>query len=157
VGLGLLFLAYPLYEARDFLSSLATKRVVATAIFSTLHDGTEDQLQQAFTTAKMSSTVEATFEPDRNPALHGSVPLYLSVTGDTPGRARADLAKLTDAIKAAYPSAERNLSVSVNNSTFPSPNDLSRRISFGVQTAVFLLMLGAQLLIVIGAYREGLG
>jgi hypothetical protein len=47
--------------------------------------------------------------------------------------------------------------VSPNNSTVPAPNDLSRRISFGVQGAVVLMMLGAQLLMVIGAHREGMG
>jgi hypothetical protein len=34
---------------------------------------------------------------------------------------------------------------------------MSRRISFGVEAAVVLMMLGAQLLIVIGAHREGMG
>jgi hypothetical protein len=156
VGLGLLFLAYPLYEARDFISALATTRVVASAIFSTLHDGSEVQLQRAFAAAKMHSPAEATFEPDRNPALRDA-PYYLSVTADTPERARADLATLTDAIRAAFPSAERNLMVEVNNSTVPAPNDLSRRISLGVRALVVLLMLGAQFLMVIGAYREGVG
>src|SRR5579872_1817701 len=79
VGLGLLMLSYPLWMARDFIPSLATTRVVATAILSTLHDGSEAQLRSAFAEAKMNSTAEATFERDRNPALHG-VTYYLSVT-----------------------------------------------------------------------------
>jgi hypothetical protein len=156
VGLGLLALAYILWEARYFIPALATTRVMATAVLSTLHDGSEVQLQRAFAAAKMSSPAEATFEADKNPALH-DVTYYLSVTADTPERARADLAALADALKAAFPSAERNLMVSLNNSTVPAPNDLSRLISFGVKAAVVLMMLGAQLLMVIGAYREGMG
>jgi hypothetical protein len=82
LGLGLLFLAYPLYEARDYISGLAAPRVVAPA---------------------------------------------------TPG--------------APAPP---------NNSTTSAPNNLSRDIYFGVQAAAVLLMLGSQLLLVIGAHREGM-
>jgi len=156
LGLGLLIVAYVVFEARDFIASLATTRVAATAIFSTLHDGSEAQLQRAFAAAKMNSRAEATFEPELNPAVHG-VSYYLSVTADTPERAKADLATLTDALKAAFPSAERNLMVSVNNSTVPAPNELSQRIAFEVKAGVVLMMMGAQFLIVIGAYREGMG
>jgi hypothetical protein len=156
VALGLLFPAYILFEARVFISGLAATRVVATAILSPLHGGSEVQLQRAFAAAKAGSPAAATLEPDRKPALHG-VTYYLSVTADTPERAKADLATLTDALRAAFPSAERNLMVSLNNSTVPAPNELSRRISFGVQAAVVLLMLGAQILIVIGGHREGYG
>jgi hypothetical protein len=156
VGLGLLVLAYVLWAARDFIPALATTRVTATAILSTLHDGSEVQLQRAFAAAKMSFPAEATFERDRNPALHDA-PYYLSVTADTPERAQAELVSLTDTLRAAFPSAERNLMVSLNKSTVPAPNAMSRRISFGVEAAVVLMMLGAQLLIVIGAHREGMG
>jgi hypothetical protein len=152
--LGLLLLAYPLYEARDFISGLAATRVVATAVLSTMHEGTEIQLQNAFAAAKMSSPAEATLEQS-NPTRHGTY--YVFVTADTPERAKADLAALANAIRADFPSAERNLLVSPNNSTTPAPNGLSRRISFGVRAAVVLMMLGSQLLLVIGAYREGMG
>ena len=155
-GLGLLVLAFPLWKARDFIPTLATKRVVAFARLSTLHDGTELQLQRAFAAAKMSSPVEATLEPDRNPALHGRVTYYLSVTADTPARARAELAPLTDALRAAFPSAENNLVVTPGNSTVPAPNHVSRGLSFGVQAAVLLMMLGGQLLIVVGAHWAGM-
>ncbi len=155
-GLGLLVLAFPLWKARDFIPTLATKRVVAFARLSTLHDGTELQLQRAFAAAKMSSPVEATLEPDRNPALHGRLTYYLSVTADTPARARAELAPLTDALRAAFPSAEDNLVVTPGNSTVPAPNQLSKGISFGIQAAVLFMMLGGQLLIVVGAHREGM-
>ena len=103
----------------------------------------------------MSCPAEATLEPERNSSIHGTY--YLSVTADTSERAQADLATLTKALQAAFPSAERNLSVSLNNSTVPAPNHLSRQISFGVRTAMILMMLGCQLLLVIGAYREGAG
>jgi hypothetical protein len=98
-GLGLLVLAFPLWKARDFIPTLATKRVVAFARLSTLHDGSELQLQRAFAAAKMRSPVEGTLEPDRNPALHGGVTYYLAVTADTPALARAELAPLTDALR----------------------------------------------------------
>jgi hypothetical protein len=155
-GLGLLVLAFPLWEARDFIPSLATKRVVAFARLSTLHDGTESQLQHAFAAAKMSSPADATLEPDRNPALHSRVTFYLSVMADTPARARAELVTLTDALRTAFPSAENNLVVTSGNSTVPAPNHLSQGISYGVLAAVLLMMLGGQLLIVIGAHREGM-
>ena len=99
---------------------------------------------------------ERTFIPDPSPGRHGAT-YYLSVTADSRERAKADLAILTDALKAAFPSAERNLMVSVNNSTVPAPTDLSRRIHFGVLATLVLIMLGCQLLLVIGAYREGMG
>jgi hypothetical protein len=156
-GLGLLILAFPFWKARDFIPTLATKRVVAFARLSTLHDGTELQLQHAFATAKMSSPAEATLEPDRNPALHGRVIYYLSVTADTPARARAELVPLTGALRAAFPSAENNLVVTPGISTVPAPNRLSHGISVGVQAALLFMILGGQLLIVIGGYREGMG
>jgi hypothetical protein len=155
VGAGLLCLALILWEARDFIPALATTRKVATAVVSTLHDGSEVQLQRAFAAAKMSFAAEATLKPESKPTLHGTS--YLSVTADTSERARADLETLTMALTAAFPSAERNLSVSLNKSTVPAPNDLSRLISFGVRAAVVLMMLGAQLLMVIGAHRKGVG
>jgi hypothetical protein len=155
VGLGLILLAYPLWKARDFIPALATTRVMATASLWAMHDGGEAQLQRAFATAKMSTPAEATFERETNPAQHG-VTYYVSVTADTPARAKADLGTLTDAVKAAFPFAERNLMVSVSNSTIPAPNGLSRRVAFGVQAAVVLMILGAQLLIVIGGHREGM-
>ena len=94
----------------------------------------------------MNSPAEATFEPERNPAVHG-VNYYLSVTAETPERARTELANLAGALKAAFPSAERNLMVHLNHSTVPAPNDLSRCIRIGIQAAVVLLMVGAQVLI----------
>ncbi len=101
----------------------------------------------------MSFPADETLEPEKNPAIHGTV--YLSVTGDTSERARADLATLTLAIQGAFPSAERNLMVSLSNSTVPAPNGLSRRISFGVRAAVVLIILGARILMVVGAHVEG--
>ncbi|HLJ47469.1 MAG TPA: hypothetical protein VKU01_15740 [Bryobacteraceae bacterium] len=156
-GLGLLVLAFLLWSARDFISTLATKRVVAFTRFSTLHEGTELQLQSAFAAAKMSSPVEASFEPDRNPALHGRVIYYLSVTADTPAKARAELVPLTDALKANFPSAENNLVVTPDTSTVPAPNRLSQGIFMGVQAGVLLMILAGQLLIVIGGYQADMG
>jgi hypothetical protein len=155
VGLGLIVLVFPLWKARDFIPTLAATRVVATASLWAPHDGGEAQLQRAFAAAKTSSRAEVTFEPGAKPDRHG-VTYYLSVTADTPERAKADLTTLTDGIRAAFPSAERDLIVSPNKSTVPAPNELSRRISFGVQAAVVLMVLGAQLLMVIGAHREGM-
>ena len=157
VGSGLLFLAFPLWHERDFLPTLATKRVMAIALVSTLHDGTEVQLQRAFAAAKRSSPAEATLEPNRGPALHGRVTYYLSVTADTAARAHAELATFTDALRAAFPSWEENLVVTPDYSTVPAPNELSRRIAFGTQAAVLLMMLGGQFLMVIGAHRAGTG
>ena len=155
VGLGLLFLAYPLYEGRDFISGLAAKRVMATAILNTMNEGTEAQLQQAFAAAKISSPAEATMQPESNSSIHRTY--YVSVIAETPERAKADLESFTNAMRAAFPSADRNLSVSPNTSTTPAPNGLTRGISFGVQGAAVLLMLGSQLLLVVGAHREGMG
>jgi hypothetical protein len=47
--------------------------------------------------------------------------------------------------------------VSPNYSTVPAPTELSRRISVFVRAAVVLLMVGAQLMMVFGAYRQGIG
>lgn len=55
------------------------------------------------------------------------------------------------------PSAERTLMVSVNNSPAPVSTALSRGIRFGILTAVVLMMMGCQILVVTGAYLEGLG
>jgi hypothetical protein len=155
VGAGLLVLAFFVWEARGFIPTLATTRVMAGAVIYTLHDGSEAQVQRAFAAAKMSCPAEATLETERDSTGHSAS--YLTVTADTSERARADLATLTNAIRAAFPSAERNLLVSPNNSTVPAPNDLSRRLSFGVRAAVVLMLLGAQLLLVIGAHRQGIG
>lgn len=156
VGLGLILLAFPLWKSRDFISTLATKRVVAIATLSTLHDGTELQLQRAFSAAKTSSPAEATLERDTNPAHHGRVAYYLAITAETPERARAEVATFTDALRAAFPSAENNLVVSPGNSTVPAPNHLSRGIYIGVTAAVLLMLLGGQLLLAIGAHLEGM-
>lgn len=156
VGLGLIILAFPLWKGRDFIPALATNRVVAFATLFTLHDGTELQLQRAFAVAKMRSTAEPALEHDTNPALHGRAIYYLSVTADTPARARAELVTLTEALRAAFPSAENNLVVTSGNSTVPAPNQLSRGIFFGVQAVVLIMLLGGQLLIVIGAHRGGM-
>ena len=156
VGLGLVLLAFPLWKARDFIPNLATKRVMAIASISTLHDGTEVQLQRAIAAAKRSSPAEATLDRAKNRALRGHVTYYLSVTADTPARARAELATFTDALRAAFPSAENNLVVIASRSTVPAPNELSRRISFGTQTAVLFMILGGQFLIIIGGQREGM-
>lgn len=160
-GVGLLLLASLIWLARDLIPNLATTQVIATAVFYA-KESTEAQLQRAFAAARSeartNSFAEVTFDPERNPALRGQgVTYYLSVTGDTPERAKAELTTLTGAIEQAFPSAERNLLVSPNNSTRPAPNDLSRRISFGVLAALVLMMLGGQLLAVIGAYREDQG
>ena len=45
--------------------------------------------------------------------------------------------------------------MSPNNSTVGAPNTASRRLAFTVHAAIILLILGGQLLIVIGAWREG--
>ena len=45
--------------------------------------------------------------------------------------------------------------VSQNSSTVSAPNTASWRLSVAVLVAVMLLLLGGQLLIVVGAWREG--
>jgi len=155
-GLGLLLLAFPVWEARDFIPSMATKRVTAISRISTLHEGAEAQLQNAFLAAKKRLRSEATLHPDRNRALHARLTYFLSVTADTPALARTELAALTDILKASFPSAENNLVVTPGISTVGAANDMSRRISFGVQTAMLLMILGGQLLIVMGARRENM-
>ena len=155
VGGGLLLLALAIWAARDFIPRLAMTRVVATAVVSTLHDGRGADVERAFALALKSRPTEATLEPETNPAIHGTY--YLSVTADASEQARAGLAGFTKVLQAAFPSSERNLLVSPNNSTTPAPNDSSKRISFGVRVAVVLLLLGGQLLLVVGAHRRGLG
>src|SRR5215469_3264153 len=105
--------AYFHWLGRDFVPSLAATRVVVTAVLWIMHDGSQMQLQSAFASAKMSCPADATLEPERNPSIHGTY--YLYVTADTSERAQADLATLTKALQAAFPSAERDLSVSLNN------------------------------------------
>ncbi len=158
VGLGVLLLALPLWWGTDhFVPSLTAKRVVATAICYTLHDASEAQLRGALIAARtQAAAVEATFEPGGSPDGHGAT-YYLSVTADTPEKARSDLAAFTDAIKIAFPLAERNLLVSTNNSTVPESNELGRRVTFGLRTTVILMILGGQFLTVIGGHRAGFG
>src|SRR5579864_5733999 len=76
VGILLFLPAFALWATRDFLPTLAATRVVATAVLSTLHDGTDAQLQRAFAAAQMSHPMEATLEPEVNPKVHGVA--YLS-------------------------------------------------------------------------------
>jgi hypothetical protein len=150
VGVGVILLSLPLWWATShFVPGLTATRVVATAICYTLHDANETQLQQAYAVARTKVAAEATFEPDEPPDSHGAT-YYLSVTADKQERARTDLAALTEALKAAFPSAERNLLVSPNNSTVPEYNALGRRITFGLRATVVLMILGGQLLTVIG-------
>jgi hypothetical protein len=155
VGVGLLILALVLWEARNFIPTLATTRVVATALLWTLHDAYDADVPRAFAVALKRFPAEATLEREEKSAGRGVS--YLRVTADTSERAKADLTALTSAIQAVFPSAERNLSVSPNNSTVPAPNQLSERISFFVRAAVVFLLLGAQLLMVVGAYRRQIG
>ena len=44
-------------------------------------------------------------------------------------------------MKAAFPSAEDNLVVTISDFTTPEPNDASRRVAIGVIAAVVVLML----------------
>jgi hypothetical protein len=150
-----LLLSLPLWWATShFVPGLTATRVVATAICYTLHDAKETQLQQAYAVARTKIAADATFEPSENPDGQGAT-YYLSATADTPERARTDLAALTEALKAASPQADRNLLVSPNNSTVPEYNALGRRITFGLRATVVLVILGGQLLTVIGGYRAG--
>jgi hypothetical protein len=159
IGLGLLLLAFFLWLARDAIPALATTRAVASASVYPIDDGTDAQLQHAIAVAKAGSPVEATFESREHVRMGGSreVTYGLYVTADTPERAKADLAALADAIKAAFPNAEHNLGVSENTSTTGAPTDLSRRLAVGVKAAVVLLLAGAQIVMVVGAYRDGSG
>jgi ABC-type multidrug transport system fused ATPase/permease subunit len=156
VGVGLLVVAYLLWAGRDVIPDRVTTRVVATASFTLLHGASEANLRQAFTAATVNSPAEATFEREGKPDPHGAT-YYLHVTADTPWQAKADLETLDDAVKAAFPSAERDLMVSSNNSTVAAPNAASRHLSMAVHVALFLLMLGGQFLIVVGAWHEGRG
>ena len=126
VGLGLLTLAYVLWVARDVIPDLATTQIVATAWVSILHDASEADLQRALAAANVGSPAEATFERDDNPKLH-DVTYSIHVAADRPELAKAELSALIDALKSAFPSAERNLMVSENNSTTASPNPASQR------------------------------
>ena len=87
VGLGLLVVAYCLWEARDFIPALATTRVAATALLSTWHDGSEVQLQRAFAAAKMSyPAAQATLEPEKNPPFVRPTSLLPPTPPSEPGR-----------------------------------------------------------------------
>jgi hypothetical protein len=153
LGTVLLFAGFGVWEARSIIANLATTRVVATAVCSTSHGATEAQLRRAYAEAIANSSAEAELTADDT--FHDSY--YLRVTADTPERAKADLAVLAERVTAAFPSADRHLMVSVNNSTVPSPNERSRRIALALQAVALLMLLGGQLLVVVGAYREGAG
>lgn len=152
-GIGLLMLSFFLWLLRDAIPALFTTRHAATAYISTDHGGTEAQLQRAFASAKASSHVEdAVLEPLKSP---GTWELF--VISENPDRAKKQLDTLTKAVTDAFPSAERNLSVSANNSTIAAPDDGSRRVATAIRVVVAVLILGCQLLFVIGARMEGVG
>jgi hypothetical protein len=153
LGFALLFPAYGLWLAHNAIPALASTRSIATAAVSTWHDSNGVELQRAFLAAMRSAPAEATLAPQTHPSLPGVY--QLAVTADTPQRAHAQLASVANALTAAFPSAERNLSVSLNNSTAPAPNDATRRISLAVMALMLLLMLGCQLSFVVGARLEG--
>lgn len=150
---GAILIAYPLWFFRERIANLGATRRVATASIFTHHEGNEAQLRRAFAAAKASVGVEANLDRDANGSLHDAY--ELSVVGDTSDRARANLAAFTKALGASFPSAENNLSVSSNDTTFPLANDASRRIGFGVRAAVVLLMLACQLLLVLQRTSKG--
>jgi hypothetical protein len=154
IGVVLIVLAFLLWLVRDAIPELATTRAMATASVTLWHGGSEADVLRAFSTAQANSAVEASFEREGKPDPKAAT-WYLRVTADTPEKAKAQLAALCDAITAAVPDAGRNLMVSQNNSTVGAPNTASQRLSIGVLVVVMLLMLGGQLLVVVGAWREG--
>lgn len=127
---------------------------MASASVTLWHGGSEADLLRAFSTAQANS--QASFEREGKPDPKAAT-WYLRVTADTPERAKAELATLIGAITAGVPDAGRYLMVSPNNSTVGAPNTASRRLAIAVLVAVMLLMLGGQLLVVVGAWREGEG
>lgn len=154
-GGGLLCLALVAWEARDYIPTLATTRVVATAVMSLRHDGSEADLDRALAAAMKTTGTEATLDRVTNAKLQ--ITSHVSVTADTPEIAKASLARLTDAMKAAFPSSERNLDVWPTYSTAPAPNALSERISLGLRIAVVVLVFAGQLMLVVGAHFQGTG
>ena len=153
-GLVLIALAFVLWLARDAIPELATTRAMASASVTLWHGGSEADLLRGFSAAQANSAVEATFEREGKPDPKAAT-WYLRVTADTPERAKAQLAVLAGALTAAVPEAGRYLMVSPNNSTVGAPNAASRRLAIAVLGAVMLLLLGGQLLVVVGAWREG--
>jgi hypothetical protein len=87
-----------------------------------------------------------------NPAFGGT--FYLTVTADTPDKAQSDLVATTDAIRAALAAAREDFSASPNKSTYPAPNDTTRRLGFVFRVAAVLLILIAQVMIILGSYRQ---
>jgi hypothetical protein len=152
-GLGFLFPAYLLWLGRNRIPTLAATQSVAAASLSTHHGGTDAQLRHAFAAAKMSNPVDAALVTD--PAFQHDYQIF--VTAGTSEQAKAELATFVKALGEAFPSADDNLSVTLDDSTHPAPNEATRRLSFAVIGAVVVILLTSQLLLVVGSRLEGTG
>jgi len=147
-----LILALVAWLARDFIPNLATTRVAATASVNIPQGRSESDVRRAYDGAMKARSAESGLEPELTISPQGG---HLSVTADKPEHAKAGLAALATTMQAALHTPEADLNVSQDNSTVPVPNELSKRVSFGMRVAVVLLMLAGQLLMVIGGHARG--
>lgn len=153
VGWALLVLAGIVWVTRDVVPERAATRVTASAALTMWHGGTDAQLRQAFAAAQKSSAVDTNLIVEPNPAVHGES--SLTVTADTPEQAQSGLTTLTDAIKAALPAAAREgFRAMPDTSTYPAPNETTRRLGLAFRIVAMILIVAAQVLIVLGSYGQ---
>ncbi|HKB80294.1 MAG TPA: hypothetical protein VKH35_11310 [Thermoanaerobaculia bacterium] len=153
VGWAVLFLAAIVWIVRDRLPMLAATQVTASASLSMLRGASDAPIRQAFAVVRNHDRVAVSLVAESDPALRGIS--HLTVTADTPEQAKRDLTDITDAIRAEIPAGERDdLRALPDNLTYPAPNDTTQRLRIASRILAVLLILTAQILIVLGAYRQ---
>lgn len=154
LGLVLMVLGFVLWEARDFLPTLASTRVAGSASLYVRNEAVA-QLQRAFATAQASSHVEASLTAHKN-ADSEMTNFELLVPAATKDRALANLTTITQAIKTVFPSSESNLSMWLDDKARPEPNANTRRLGVAVPIGMVLLLFAGEIMLVLGGYHQGM-
>lgn len=154
LGWVLLVVGFVLWEARDFLPTLVSTRVVGAASLNVRNEAV-GQLQQAFAAAQASSRVEASLIAHKN-AGFAITNFELLVPAATADRAQANLKTITQAIKTVFPSSESDLSVFLDDKTRPEPDANTRRMGVAVSIAMVLLLFSGEIMLVLGGHQQGI-
>ena len=155
LGGALVALAFILWKSRDFIPSLFATRVMATASVFVNKESRPGQFEETFVAAREACRVDAELTPGLDTGS-GSKPFDLAARAAASGRARADLATLTEAIKTRFPDSDRSLSIFPANRTTAVPTPTTRRLGLGFRIAAALLILFGEVLMVRSAHRQGL-
>lgn len=154
LGLVLLVVGFVLWEARDFLPTLVSTRVVGAASLNVRNEAVA-QLKRAFAAAQASSRVEASLTAHKY-ADSQMTNFELLVPAATADRALANLTTITQAIKTVFPSSESDLSVWLDDKARPEPNANTRRLGVAVSIGMVLLLFAGEIMMVRGGYHQGM-